>query len=360
MSNKRQQVHKTRGALSNPGGRFERFQHETVEDDWYTDDEENSTPLQRVVMADQAKTIINYNQSPDIPFDRSINPYRGCEHGCIYCYARPTHSYLDLSPGLDFETKLFYKHDAVAKLERELGKPNYRCQPIALGVNTDAYQPLERERKLTRSLLDVLLRFRHPLTLITKSDLILRDLDILQALAADQLVSVAISITSLQQKIKSTLEPRAASPARRLHTLKTLAAAGIPTGVMAAPVIPAITDHELESILEQAANAGACFAEYQLLRLPQELKAVFLEWLHAHYPERAAHVMSLLRQSHQGKIYNAEWEVRGRGTGVYADMLAQRFYKACQQSGYSAHKIPALNTAAFRVPDAQQQLSLGF
>jgi DNA repair photolyase len=360
FKNPRKLPHKTRGALSNPAGRFERFQHEAADDGWYAGKEQSAPSLQRTVMPDRAKTIINYNRSPDIPFDRSINPYRGCEHGCIYCYARPTHSFLDLSPGLDFETRLFYKDDAVAKLEQALGKPGYRCQPIAFGVNTDAYQPLEREHQITRQLLEVLLRFGHPVNLITKSELILRDVDILQALASDRLVSVAISITSMQQTIKSTLEPRAASPTKRVHVIKCLSEAGIPCGVLVAPVIPAITDNEMEAILEQAFNAGAGFAGYQLLRLPHELKDVFQEWLQTHYPDRTAHVMSLLRQSYGGKSYNAEWGLRRHGSGIYADMLAQRFKKSCLRIGYADRDAIKLNTSAFRVPDAQEQLSMGF
>ena len=352
-------LQKTRGAVSNPGSRLERFHHETIDDGWH-DSEETIPPLQRTVRADHAKTLINYNQSPDIPFDRSINPYRGCEHGCIYCYARPTHSYLDLSPGLDFETKLFYKTDAITLLESELSRPSYQCRPIALGVNTDAYQPIEREQCLTRQLLQTLLHYRHPVTLVTKSDLILRDLDILEELAANRLVSVAVSVTSMQQKIKSTLEPRATSPAKRLHAIRSLAAAGIATGVMVAPVIPAITDHEMETIMEQAYDAGAAFAGYTLLRLPHELKTVFQEWLQTHYPDRAEHVMSLLRQSYGDKIYNSEWGLRGRGRGAYADILAQRFDKACTRIGYTNRYATELNTDIFRVPGVQEQLCLGF
>lgn len=360
MGKAKRHSHKARGALSNPGGRFERFKHEIVDDGWHHLDDDNISPLQRMVQEDRAKTIINYNQSPDIPFDRSINPYRGCEHGCIYCYARPTHSYLDLSPGLDFETKLFYKADAITKLEYELSKPGYRCRPIALGINTDAYQPVERELKLTRRLLKTLLYYRHPVMLITKSELILRDLDILEDMAARRLVSVAISITSMQQKIKNTLEPRAASPAKRLHTIQSLAAAGIATGVMVAPVIPAITDHEMETILDQAYTAGAGFAGYVLLRLPHELKNVFQEWLQVHYPDRSEHVLSLLRQSYGNKLYSSEWGLRGRGEGPYADILAQRFEKSCERIGYASHCSIELDTSSFRVPGKQEQLSLGF
>jgi DNA repair photolyase len=248
---------KARGAVSNREGRFQHFRHEPVDDGWPADAAEGGAAVHRTVMADKARTIINYNNSPDIPFDRSINPYRGCEHGCIYCFARPTHSYLDLSPGLDFETRLFYKEDAPAMLERELSKPSYRCRPVALGINTDAYQPVEKELELTRRLLAVLWEYRHPVSLITKSRLILRDLDLLEKMARHRLVWAAVSLTSHQQPVKSTLEPRAASPRQRLEVIGELSAAGVPVGAMVAPVIPAITDHELETLLEQAYGAGA-------------------------------------------------------------------------------------------------------
>lgn len=341
---------KTRGALSNPDGRFESMRHETVDDGWRREDEaETGAPKQIAVsvLPDKAKTVINYNKSPDIPFDRSINPYRGCEHGCIYCFARPSHSYIGLSAGLDFETRLFYKEDAAAKLEQELSKPGYQCQPVTLGINTDAYQPIERERKVTRGLLEVLLRFRHPVSLITKSRLILRDLDILQALAEQNLVSVAVSMTSLRNDIKNTLEPRTSSPAKRLEAIEQLAGAGVPVGVMVAPIIPVVTDAEMEHILEAAYRAGARNAGYVLLRLPHEVKDLFRQWLAEHYPDKAAHVMSLIRQSHGGKDYRAEWGVRMRGTGHYADMLAQRFHKACERIGFNAGRSGSLATHLF-------------
>lgn len=351
---------KTRGAVSNPQGRFERFSH-IVEDDGWFQEEADAVPLQRILMPDKAKTIITYNQSPDIPFDRSINPYRGCEHGCIYCFARPTHSYLDLSPGLDFETHLFYKADALTILEEELRQPNYDCKPITFGINTDAYQPIEKELRLTRQLLELLLDYRHPVNLITKSVLILRDLDILQELANFHLVSVTVSMTSLQQSIKNTLEPRTASPSQRLALVRRLAENKIPVGVLCAPVIPAITDHELEQILEQARAAGACYAGYVLLRLPHELKAVFSDWLNACYPDRADHVFSLLKQSHQGEVYRSAWGVRQRGTGVYADMLQQRFQKALQRYDYPDNSGSELDCSLFRLPPrAGDQLSLSF
>lgn len=341
---------KTRGAVSNWEGRFQNFRREAVYDGWYRDDEQEAPAVHRTVMPDKARSIITYNTSPDIPFDRSINPYRGCEHGCIYCFARPTHSYLDLSPGLDFETQLFYKEDAPAMLERELSKPTYRCRSIALGINTDAYQPVERELGLTRRLLEVLLEYRHPVSLITKSRLILRDLDILSEMARHNLIWSAVSVTSRRQTIKSTLEPRTASPNQRLGVIEQLSGAGVPVSVMVAPVIPAITDHELESLLEDAYAAGAVSAGYVLPRLPHEIAPLFGEWLERHYPDRAAHVMSLMRQSHKGEAYNSEWGTRMRGEGVYADLLEQRFRKACRRLGFERRESIELDTSQFRVP----------
>ncbi|HEY3487669.1 MAG TPA: PA0069 family radical SAM protein [Gammaproteobacteria bacterium] len=342
-------LHKARGAVSNPDGRFESLRHEAFDDGWTRTEEEDGAVAHMQLLPDTAKTIINYNKSPDIHFSRSINPYRGCEHGCIYCFARPTHAYLGLSAGLDFETKLFYKQDAVRLLEAELQNPRYRCQPIAFGINTDAYQPVERELKLSRSLLEVLLRYRHPLSLITKSRLILRDLDILRTLAEHKLVSVMVSITSLETGVKSTLEPRAAAPAVRLEIIRELSAAGIPVGVMVAPIIPFITDNEMEAILQAAYAAGAREAGYVLLRLPHEVKELFDDWLRVHYPQKAEHVMSLMRQSHGGKEYAAQWGTRMRGTGQYAELLAQRFNKAYRAVGYPDRGMPELDTTQFKV-----------
>ncbi len=340
--------HKARGALSNPDGRFELNTHESVDDGWavYEEDDKISS-ISRELLPDKAKTIINYNQSPDIPFDRSINPYRGCEHGCIYCFARPTHSYLGLSAGLDFETRIFYKHNAVEMLEDELDKPGYVCKPITLGINTDAYQPVEKELKITRGLLEVLLRYRHPVTLITKSSLILRDLNLLSSLAVQKLVSVAVSLTSMDNRIKSTLEPRAASPAKRLEVVAALAEAKVPVGVMVAPVIPLINDAEIESLLEQAYQAGARSASYVLLRLPYEVKDLFRQWLQVHYPEKAKHVMNLVRQSRGGKDYDAKWGTRMRGEGHYASMLAQRFRHAAAKAGYDHRNLDGMDTTRF-------------
>jgi len=351
---------KARGVASNPTGRFEERRLERVDDDWYAEE-----PPQRIdekVFADQARSLITTNDSPDIGFEASINPYRGCSHGCIYCFARPSHAYLGLSPGLDFETKLFYKAHAVELLEAELARPGYLPKPIALGINTDAYQPLEKRLVLTRSLLAVLARCRHPVSIITKSALILRDLDLLADLARDRLVSVMLSITSLSAELKRSLEPRTASPAARLRVVSELAAAGIPVGVMVAPVIPAISDHEIEEILAAARDAGASAAGYVLLRLPHELKELFREWLRDFYPDRAKHVMSLLQQSHGGKDYDSRFGHRLRGSGPYADMLQTRFSLAARKLGLeSAEGRHRLNTGAFRRPaPASGQLTLGF
>ncbi|HEX5057583.1 MAG TPA: PA0069 family radical SAM protein [Gammaproteobacteria bacterium] len=344
-------LHKARGAVTNPDGRFESMRHEAFDDGWVRTEDEEGKAVRTQLLPDTARSVINYNDSPDIPFDRSINPYRGCEHGCIYCFARPSHAYLGLSAGLDFETKLFYKQDAVQLLEAELKNPRYRCQPIAFGINTDAYQPVERELKLSRSLLEVLLRYRHPLSLITKSRLILRDIDLLRELAQRNLVSVMISITSLETGVKSALEPRAAAPAVRLEIIRELSAAEVPVGVMVAPVIPFITDNEMESILEAAYQAGARDAGYVLLRLPHEVKELFHDWMRVHYPQKAEHVMSLLRQSHGGKEYDAQWGTRMRGTGQYAELLAQRFRKAYHALGYGERSMPGLDISQFKVEE---------
>jgi DNA repair photolyase len=352
------QAFKGRGALSNPAGRFDAFTLEQADDGWYRDEVPDS--LNETVLPDSARGMITSNDSPDVGFDVSINPYRGCSHACVYCFARPSHAYLGLSPGLDFETKLFYKADAVKVLEAELSKPRYVCKPIALGINTDGYQPLERRLGVTRSILEVLVRCRHPVTLITKSALIVRDLDLLADLAKDRLVSVMLSITSLTNDIKRTLEPRTASPQARLRVVEQLSQAGIPVGVMVAPVIPAITDHEMEDILRAARQAGATCASYVLLRLPHEVKILFREWLSEHYPDRAKHVMSLINQTRGGKDYDSRFGVRMRGTGPYADLLRTRFELAARKLGFSDSSARHdLNTHLFR-PPATSQLTFGF
>ena len=346
--------------MSNVAGRFESKTREPTDDGWYQDEVPES--LDETVLPDRARSVITSNDSPDVGFDVSINPYRGCSHACVYCFARPSHAYLGLSPGLDFETKLFYKDNAVALLESELAKPRYVCKPIALGINTDGYQPLERRLEVTRSILAVLARCRHPVTIVTKSALILRDMDLLADLAKDRLVSVMLSITSLTNDIKRTLEPRTASPQARLRVVEQLAAAGIPVGVMVAPVIPAVTDHEMEDILAAARAAGATSASYVLLRLPHEVKILFREWLAQHYPDRAKHVMSLIQQSRGGKDYDSEFGVRMRGTGPYAELLRIRFELAARRLGFdSSDTRHELATHLFRPPvPATPQLSLGF
>src|ERR1700716_1381165 len=313
------QAFKGRGAVSNPAVRFDTTTVEQTHDGWYED--EIVEHLSETVLPDRARSVITTNDSPDVGFDQSINPYRGCSHGCVYCFARPSHAYLGLSPGLDFETKLFYKADAVKILEAELKKPKYVCKPIALGINTDGYQPLEKRLGITRGILAVLAHCRHPVTIVTKSALIVRDLDLLADLAADGLVSVMLSITSLTNDIKRTLEPRAASPQARLRVIQQLAQAGVPAGVLVAPVIPAITDHEMEDILAAARDAGAGSAGYVLLRLPHEVKILFREWLQEYHPDRAKHVMSLINQMRGGKDYDAEFGRRMSGTGPYAELL---------------------------------------
>lgn len=337
---------KGRGAAISPDGRFDAWQREAAEDGWWhEDDDVPATEL----MVDTAKSVITYNDSPDIPYDRSINPYRGCEHGCSYCFARPSHAYLGLSPGLDFETRLAYKVDAAAILRRELARPAYVCRPVALGINTDAWQPVERRLRLTRGILEVLAATRHPLTTVTKSALILRDLDLLADMARDNLVHAAVSITTLDVELARAMEPRAPSPRRRLAVIAVLAAAGIPTAVMVAPLIPALADHELESILAAAREAGASSAGYILLRLPHEVKPLFRAWLDSHRPGRAEHVYSLMRQLHGGREYDSAFGSRQHGSGPLAEIIAQRFRNAVRRLGLDA-PYRALDVAAFRPP----------
>jgi DNA repair photolyase len=354
------QAFKGRGGTSNVAGRFDSLTLEQVDDGWYRDEIVES--LTETVLPDRARSVITSNDSPDVGFEVSINPYRGCSHGCIYCFARPTHSYLGLSPGLDFETKLFYKADAAILLRAELAKPKYVCKPIALGINTDGYQPLEKRLEVTRSILAVLEECRHPLTIVTKSALIVRDLDLLSSLAKNRLVSVMLSITSLSSDIKRTLEPRTASPQARLRVVRELTDAGIPVGVLVAPVIPAITDHEMEDILAAAKEAGAVSAGYVLLRLPHELKILFREWLAEHYPDRAKHVMSLVNQSRGGKDYDSQFGTRMRGTGPYAEILRTRFDLAKRKLGFApASERYELDTSLFRPPRIDSpQMTLGF
>ena len=347
-----------RGALSNPPGRFDKQQLASVDDGWYQ--EEAPESIATTLEPDRAREVITTNDSPDIPFEQSINPYRGCESSCIYCYARPSHAYMGLSPGLDFESRLFYKADAAKVLERQLARPGYVCKAITLGANTDPYQPVERRMKVTRSILEVLARTHHPVAIITKHALVLRDLDLLAGMALEGLVSVAVSVTTLDTELKRVMEPRAASPQARLRTLAALSAAGVPTSVMAAPMIPALNDHELEAILEAAAAAGARWAGYVLLRLPYEIKDLFREWLAEHFPDRAAHVMSLIRDMRGGRDYDSRFGTRMRGTGPYAQLLGNRFRLACRRLELNLEPRAALDTSRFRPPGpAVAQLQLG-
>jgi DNA repair photolyase len=347
-----------RGAVSNPPGRFELTHAELTDDGWGSLDEE-LPPFATTVTAEPARTIISRNKSPDIAFDQSINPYKGCEHGCIYCYARPSHGYLNLSPGLDFETKLFYKPDAAQLLERELAAPGYRCSPITIGANTDPYQPIEKQFRITRSIIEVLASYRHPFSIITKSALIERDVDLLAPLAKHDLVQVFVSVTTLSNEIKRTLEPRTSSPAARLRAIRTLSAAGIPVGVMVAPVIPVLTDSELERILEAAAKAGAQTAGYVVLRLPHELKDLFRDWLELHEPLKAKHVLTRLNALHGGRDYDSSWGRRQSGQGEYASLLRQRFIAACSRYGLRSGERFAHNLDLFRPPrHGPEQLAL--
>ncbi|HKJ83323.1 MAG TPA: PA0069 family radical SAM protein [Mariprofundaceae bacterium] len=345
---------KGRGAIANPSGRFAEQQSEVLDDGWWQEDE--PTPQTRILV-DTARSVISYNDSPDVPFDRSINPYRGCEHGCTYCFARPTHSYLDLSPGLDFETMIFHKPEAPALLRRELSKPGYRPAPVALGINTDGWQPVEKALKLTRRLLSVLAEFRHPVSIVTKSSLIVRDLDLLAPMAAQRLVSVAFSVPTLDPELARRMEPRAASPARRLKAMQQLARAGIPVGVLIAPVIPHLNDHEPEGVLQAAQEHGARWGGHALLRLPHELKAIFPDWLEANYPDRAGAVLRQLREMRGGELYEAGFGTRMSGHGMMAQLLADRIRKAYRRLGMNGEEW-SLRSDLFRVPGRAEQQTL--
>lgn len=342
-----------RGTASNPHNRFAPTTSVPVDNDWY---DEVPKPQVTEIRTELAKTVISRNQSPDLPFERSINPYRGCEHGCIYCYARPSHAYWDLSPGLDFETKLIAKTNAAQVLEEELSRKNYICAPINLGANTDPYQPIERQQRLTRQILEVLLRYRHPVTIVTKGSLILRDLDLLAELARQNLVAVMISLTTLDDELKRILEPRAAAPSARLRAIRVMHEQGIPVGVLCSPMIPMINDRELEALLEAARDAGAQSASYMLLRLPHEVGPLFEEWLAAHYPQRANHVMSLIRQVRGGEIYDSRFGHRFRGEGPFADLLAKRFEVALRRLGLNRRGSFNLDCTAFAPPRSQMSL----
>ncbi|UMZ12200.1 PA0069 family radical SAM protein [Pseudomonas sp. MPFS] len=342
-----------RGTASNPHNRFAPSRSVAEDDGWHQE-----VPLTQgtEVRLETAKSIITRNNSPDLPFDRSINPYRGCEHGCIYCYARPSHAYWDMSPGLDFETRLIAKSNTATLLEQQLSKPGYQCAPINLGSNTDPYQPIEREQRLTRSTLEVLLRYRHPVTIVTKGSLILRDLDLLAELARQRLVAVMISLTTLDDELKRILEPRAAAPKARLRAIRVLRGVGVPVGVLCSPMIPMINDSELEALLTEAQAAGAQSAAYMMLRLPLEVAPLFEEWLAAHYPQRAAHILSLIRQSRGGELYDSRFGSRMRGEGPFADLLAQRFAKALKRLGLERRTGFDLDCSAFCPPGRQLSL----
>jgi len=350
-------VQKGRGAASNVDGRFNHHQHVAEHDGWDLEDEPPPA-LKTTLIAEPAKTILSRNDSPDIPFEYSLNTYRGCEHGCIYCYARPGHAYLGLSPGLDFETKLFYKPNAAALLRAELARPGYRPSPINLGGSTDPYQPCERDLKLTRAVLEVLLEARHPVALVTKGVLVLRDLDLLAAMARQQLVAVYVSLTTLDHATKRVLEPRAASPGARLKVIRALSDAGVPVGINASPMIPFINDHELEALLEAGHAAGALRASTIFVRLPREVSPLFREWLAEHFPARAERVMHAIQSAHGGVDYRAEWGTRFRGTGPIAELLRRRFVLACKRLGLRTGERIPLDISSFHPPGQGGQVPL--
>ncbi|WP_047463603.1 PA0069 family radical SAM protein [Rhizobium rhizogenes] len=345
-----------RGAGLNPSGRFEPLQRETFDDGWQT--LEDLPPFKTEVQIEKPRTAITRNESPDIPFDRSINPYRGCEHGCIYCFARPTHAYMGLSAGLDFEAKLFAKPDAAKLLERELAKPGYKPRVIAIGTNTDPYQPIEKEWRIMRQILEVLNKANHPVAIVTKSALVMRDIDILKEMAAKNLVRVGLSVTTLDRKLARTMEPRAATPQRRLEAIRALSEAGIQTAIMVAPIIPALNDHEIERILDAGKAAGAMEASYVILRLPLEVSPLFRDWLLQNYPDRYRHVMSLIRSMRGGKDYDADFSKRMKGAGPYAWQISRRFEMATRRLELTRRNI-ALRDDLFVPPDGSGvQLSL--
>jgi DNA repair photolyase len=350
-----------RGALSNQMGRYEKQTRFLVDDGWddgWRSEDATPPPLRTEVIHDASRSIITSNQSPDLSFDQSINPYRGCEHGCIYCFARPTHAYLGLSPGADFESRLFAKPNAAELLAKELSAPGYIPKVIALGTNTDPYQPLEKKMRITRSILEVLRDFKNPVAIVTKSPLILRDLDILSDMASQGLAKAALSVTTLDRKLARAMEPRAGTPARRLQAIRGLVEAGVPAGVMFAPAIPALNDHEMEAVLTAAKEAGARSAGYVLLRLPLEIKDLFREWLEAEVPGRAKHVMALVRSMRGGKDYDSQWNTRMRGTGPYADVMRQRFQMTVKKLGLNQPSRPLSVNSFRRPPRIGDQLTL--
>jgi DNA repair photolyase len=353
-------VAKGRGASINPEGRFEIYNRESVEDGWFQDPPEDGPPKPKTVIAiEHAKSVISRHDSPDVGFAQSINPYRGCAHGCVWCFARPSHAYLGLSPGIDFETRLTVKINAAEKLREEFAKPGYKCQPLTVGVNTDAYQPIEREHRITRAILEVAFETNHPVSLITKSALIERDLDLLVPMAAKRLVNVTLSITTLDASITRHMEPRTSAPARRLLAVKRLSEAGIPVNVNVCPVIPFLTDSELEPIMEAAAANGAKSAGYSLVRLPWEVKDIFRAWLDAHFPLKAAHVMSRIHEMREGRDNDPEFGTRMTGTGLFAELLRQRYDKALKRFGLDRHEIDfELDCSLFVPPSLHGQKTL--
>jgi DNA repair photolyase len=354
------QALKGRGAASNPEGRFESIRHQAEDDGWQSLLLDEQAPRPRTeVTEERARSVLTRNDSPDIYFDQALNPYRGCEHGCIYCFARPSHSYLNLSPGLDFETKLRAKSNLAEVLRHELARPGYKVSPINIGSNTDPYQPIERRWKLTRAALEVLAECHHPCTIVTKNAMVERDLDMLAPMAREGLVQVFFSVNSLDNQLAAKLEPRASAPHRRIQAIRTLAEAGVPVGVLVAPIIPALNDRDMEAVLEQAAEAGARCAGYTTLRLPYELKALFREWLALHVPQRAEHVMSLVQQMNGGSDYDSNFATRMRGHGVFADLIRRRFDVACRKHGFGRARELWLDTSKFvppRKPSPQGQL----
>ena len=342
---------KGRGAASNPEGRFETIRHHAEDDGWQSLLLDEQAPRPRTeVTEERARSVITRNDSPDIHFTQALNPYRGCEHGCIYCFARPSHSYINLSPGLDFETKLRAKSNLAEVLRLELSRPSYVVSPINIGSNTDPYQPIERRWRLTRAALELLAECHHPCTIVTKNAMVERDLDILVPMARERLVQVFVSVNSLDNHLAAKLEPRASAPHRRIKAIRTLAEAGVPVGVLVAPIIPALNDCDLEAVLEQAADAGARCAGYTTLRLPYELKALFREWLALHAPQRAAHVMSLIQQMHGGRDYDSDFSTRMRGQGVFAELIRRRFDVACRKHGFGRARELWLDTSRFVPP----------
>ncbi|MEO6187092.1 MAG: PA0069 family radical SAM protein [Steroidobacteraceae bacterium] len=349
---------KGRGALGNPVNRFDSQRTEDLDDGWFQD--EAPTSIATELRVDASRSIIARNDSPDVHYDQSINPYRGCEHGCVFCYARPTHAFLGWSPGIDFETRLTYKPEAATLLRQELARPGYICRHIMLGSNTDPYQPVERQLRVTRTILEVLAEARHPVAITTRSSMLLRDLDLLGSMAEQGLVQVIFSMTTLDSDLKRKLEPRSAAGEARLHAMRKLRAAGVPVAVLAAPIIPAVNDSELEAILESSAAAGATHAGYVMLRLPLEVKDLFRDWLAVHMPERAAHVMSLVQGMREGKDNDSTFGTRMVGTGVWAQLLRDRFHLACRRLGLDTGRNIKLATNLFRPPETGGQMGLGF